>query len=52
MGKAISTANEDVMALLRQKSMEVVDEYSAEDPEHCGRVGELLHEFMRMTGRT
>ncbi len=51
MGKNISTVNDDVMAQLRKHSMEVVDEYSQEDPDYSGRVGDLLHEFMRLTGK-
>ena len=51
MGKNLSQVNDDVMSQLRTHSMEVVDEYSKEDPEYCGRVGELLHEFMRLTGK-
>ena len=51
MDKKISTVSDDVMAQLRKHSMEVVDEYSAEDPDYCGRIGELLHEFMQLTGK-
>ncbi|WP_163851670.1 TRAP transporter substrate-binding protein [Pseudooceanicola aestuarii] len=51
MGKSISTVGPDVMAQLRDMSMEVVDEYSAEDPEYSGRVGAMLHEFMALTGK-
>lgn len=51
MNKNILHVSDNVMEQLRIKSMEVVDEYSAEDPEYSGRVGEILHEFMRLTGK-
>ncbi|MCV2882987.1 TRAP transporter substrate-binding protein [Actibacterium sp. XHP0104] len=51
MGKTVSTVSDDVLAQLRKHSLEVVDEYSKEDPEYSGRVGDLLHEFMRLTGK-
>lgn len=51
MGKNISRLNEDVVAQVREHSMEVVDEYSQQDPEFSGRVGDVLHEFMRLTGK-
>jgi len=51
MGKNISHVSEDVMSELRAKSLEVVDEYSQEDPEFCGRLGGMMHEFMRLTGK-
>lgn len=51
MGKSISRVNEDVIAEMRVHSMEVVDEYSAQDPEYCGKVGAILHDFMRLTGK-
>ncbi|WP_264214408.1 TRAP transporter substrate-binding protein DctP [Leisingera thetidis] len=51
MGKDIVTVSPSVMAELRDKSLEVVDEYSKGDPEFSGRIGEKLHEFMRLTGK-
>lgn len=51
MGKNISRVSDDVMAQLRQHSLAVVDEYSKEDPEYCGKIGDLMHEFMRLTGK-
>lgn len=51
MGKNISRVSEDVMSELRAKSLEVVDEYSQEDPEYCGKLGDMMHEFMRLTGK-
>ncbi|WP_026759049.1 substrate-binding domain-containing protein [Sediminimonas qiaohouensis] len=51
MGKNISTVTPDVMQQLRAKSLEVVDEYSQEDPEYCGRLGDMMHEFMKLTGK-
>ncbi len=38
MGKNISRLNEDVIAQVREHSMEVIDEYSQQDPEFSGRV--------------
>lgn len=51
MGKSISRLNDDVTSEIRIKSMEVVDEYSAADPEYSGKVGAILHEFMKTTGK-
>lgn len=51
MGKNISHLNEDAIAALRAKSMEVVDEYSAADPKYCGKLGAILHDFMKITGK-
>lgn len=51
MNKNISRVSDDVMSQLRAKSLEVVDEYSAEDPEYCGKLGDMMHEFMRLTGK-
>ncbi|MEM1316004.1 MAG: hypothetical protein AAGI51_15710, partial [Pseudomonadota bacterium] len=45
------TMDEEAVAAFRTASMEVVDEFSAQDPEYSGKLGEMLHEFMRMTGR-
>jgi len=47
----IVTMSPDTVALLRKYAMEVVDEYSKLDPKYCGKVGELLHKFMKMTGK-
>ena len=52
MGKNISTVSPEVMGRLRAHSMEVIDEYSAADPDYSGRVGALMHEFMKLTGKT
>jgi TRAP-type mannitol/chloroaromatic compound transport system substrate-binding protein len=51
MGKDISVVGNDVMEQLRHHSMAVVDEYSEQDPKYSGRVGAMLHEFMRLTGK-
>lgn len=51
MGKNVSRVSDDVMSQLRKHSLEVVDEYSQEDPEYCGKLGAMMHEFMRLTGK-
>ncbi len=51
MGKHVSRVSDDVVAEMRQHSLAVVDEFSAQDPQYCGRVGAILHEFMRLTGK-
>lgn len=43
--------NPDTVALMRKYSLEVIDEYSQKDPKYCGKVGELLHKFIKMTGK-
>ena len=39
------------VATMRKHSMAVIDEYSKLDPKYCGKVGALLHKFMKMTGK-
>lgn len=50
-GGEISMMEDSVLEEMRVKSLEVVDEISAQDPKYSGRIGELLHEFMRQTGK-
>lgn len=50
-GGKISTMNPETVALMRKYSLDVVDEYSKKDPKYCGKVGALLHEYYKMTGR-
>lgn len=50
-GGEVVMMEDSVMEEMRVASMAVVDEISAQDPRYSGRVGELLHEFMRMTGK-
>ncbi len=50
-GGELVQLDEDALADLRRYSLEVVDDFSAQDPQYSGRVGEMLHEFLRMTGR-
>ena len=50
MGGELTQLDENAQADLRRYSMEVVDEFSARDPEYSGRVGEMLHEFQRLRG--
>ncbi|MFC4667511.1 TRAP transporter substrate-binding protein DctP [Seohaeicola nanhaiensis] len=50
-GGEISMMEASVLEEMRMKSLEVVDEISAQDPKYSGRIGELLHEFMRQTGK-
>jgi len=49
-GKIVKMEPETV-ALMRKYSVEVIDEYSKKDPKYCGRVGELMHKFLKMTGK-
>lgn len=51
-GGELVQLDEDALENLRRYSLEVVDDFSEQDPEYSGRVGEMLHEFLRMTGRT
>lgn len=41
----------EAVALMRAFSLEVIDEYSKKDPKYCGKVGELMHKFLKMTGK-
>jgi len=50
MGGELTTLDEEALANLRRYSLEVVDEYSAKDPEYCGVVGPMLHEFQKLRG--
>jgi TRAP-type mannitol/chloroaromatic compound transport system substrate-binding protein len=50
-GGELIRMEDDTLAALRAASLEVVDEFSAQDPQYSGRLGEMLHEFLRMTGR-
>ncbi|NWN91877.1 TRAP transporter substrate-binding protein DctP [Marinobacter adhaerens] len=43
--------NSDAIELMRAKSLEVVDEISKRDPEYSGKIGSILHEFMKLTGK-
>ncbi|WP_290650432.1 TRAP transporter substrate-binding protein [Aquisalimonas sp.] len=42
---------DSVIEQMREHSMAVVDEVSEQDPEYSGKVGDLLHEFMELTGK-
>lgn len=50
-GGEIAQMDPSVMELIQRESLAVVDEISEQDPLYSGRVGELLHEFMRLTGK-
>ena len=50
-GGELVTIDDDALAALRTASLAVVDDFSAQDPTYCGRLGEMLHEFLRTTGR-
>ncbi|MEY3003701.1 MAG: hypothetical protein RLZZ491_877 [Pseudomonadota bacterium] len=43
--------DDEALGALRTASLQVVDDFSAQDPKYCGRLGEMLHDFLRMTGR-
>ena len=42
---------DDTRQTLRTAAREGVDERSAQDPEHSARLGEMLHAFLKTTGR-
>jgi TRAP-type mannitol/chloroaromatic compound transport system substrate-binding protein len=42
---------DEVVQNFRTASLEVVDELAEQDPEYCGKLGPMLHDFLRMTGR-
>lgn len=46
-GKVVEMDQETVNRL-REYSLEVIDEYSKKDPKYCGKVGELMHKFLKM----
>lgn len=50
-GGEVLQMNDDVISLMRQKTLEVVDLQSKKDPKYSGKVGALLHEFMALTGK-
>ncbi|MBK5926251.1 TRAP transporter substrate-binding protein [Rhodobaculum claviforme] len=51
-GGELVRLDDDALAQLRTASMAVVDEFSAQDPQYSGRLGEMLHDFMRQLGRS
>jgi hypothetical protein len=51
MGGELVRIDDDALAALRAASLSVVDDFSAQDPTYCGRLGEMLHDFLRLTGR-
>lgn len=50
-GGELSMMEDSVIEQMRVKSLEVVDEISEQDPKYSGRIGEMLHEFMRQTNK-
>ncbi|MFP5508483.1 MAG: TRAP transporter substrate-binding protein [Alphaproteobacteria bacterium] len=51
MGGELTQLDQEAQDNLRKYSLEVVDDFSKQDPKYCGRVGEMLHEFLKVTGR-
>jgi hypothetical protein len=51
MGGELTQLDQEAQDNLRRYSLEVVDDFSKQDPKYCGRVGEMLHEFLKVTGR-
>lgn len=43
--------DQNSVELLRAKSLEVIDELSERDPDYSGKVGALMHKFMKETGK-
>lgn len=50
-GGEVVMMEDSVLDEMRTASMAVVDEISEQDPRYSGRIGDLLHEFMRFTGK-
>ncbi len=50
MGGELTTLDDEALTSLRQHSLEVVDEYSAKDPDYCGKLGPMLHDFQKLRG--
>lgn len=50
MGGELTQLDEEALENLRRYSLEVVDEYSAKDPEYCGKLGPMLHELQKLRG--
>ncbi|MCC5986344.1 MAG: TRAP transporter substrate-binding protein DctP [Pararhodobacter sp.] len=50
-GGEVAMMEDAVLDEMRSASMAVVDEISEQDPRYSGRLGEMLHEFMRFTGK-
>lgn len=51
MGGELVRIDDEALAALRTASLAVVDDFSVQDPTYSGRLGEMLHEFLRVTGR-
>ncbi|MFH1155502.1 MAG: TRAP transporter substrate-binding protein DctP [Pseudomonadota bacterium] len=47
----LSHMDADTVAQLRKFSIEVIDEYSKNDPKYCAKAGGLLKDLLKMTGR-
>lgn len=50
-GGEVVMMEDAVLERIRSAAMEVVDEISAQDPRFSARLGTMLHEFMRFTGK-
>ncbi|AUH35355.1 TRAP transporter substrate-binding protein [Paracoccus tegillarcae] len=50
MGGELTQLDDEALENLRRYSLEVVDEYSAKDPEYCGKLGPMLHDFQKLRG--
>lgn len=50
-GGALVMMEDSVLEQIRTAAMAVVDEISAQDPRYSARLGTMLHEFMRFTGK-
>lgn len=50
LGGELTTLDDQALSDLRRHSLEVVDAYSAKDPEYCGKLGPMLHEFQTLRG--
>lgn len=50
-GGELVQLDDAAVADLKRHSLAVVDDFSAQDPQYSGRVGEMLHEYLRVTGQ-
>lgn len=46
----LTPLDDEALENLRRYALEVVDEYSAKDPDYCGKLGPLLHEVQTLRG--
>lgn len=50
LGGELTTLDDEALTNLRTYSLEIVDAYSAKDPDYCGKLGPMLHDFQKLRG--